>query len=125
MIRRRGISLPDILVAILLLGVWVSITIPYISGVGPESRSSNLTRDLRNMHSWIKRCKAQLPAVRDDIFDSLLCRTARKTDPDNPLSGRGTLHIEDVAASTNIAGGRFETRAGAFQADDSLDHAVF
>ncbi|MHC4567809.1 MAG: type II secretion system protein [Planctomycetota bacterium] len=124
MIRRSGISLPDILVAILLLGIWVSITIPYISGLGPESRSSNLTSDLRRMRSWIERCKAQLPAVRGDIFDSLFCRTARKTNPDNPLSGRGTLHIEDVAAGTNIAGGKFDTRAGAFQADDSLDHAL-
>lgn len=145
MIRRSGILLPEILSLTLLLGILGSIIIPNISGVGPGSRSSTLARNLRTMRSRIERYKrhhnGQLPAATGEDFDSFLCRMTKKTNadgrpgiesgpylrrlPDNPFNGFRTVRIDGAAAGTNIAGWRFDTRTGAFQADDSPDHAMF
>ncbi len=129
MTRKRCISLSDILLATLLLGVWVSITIPYISGIGPGSRSSVLERDLRKMRSWIERCTrrgyGQPSAGRGETLESLLATMAGKTDsegdsdstsvryprrlPVNRSSSRRTARTGGIAADTRIAVGRLDT----------------
>ncbi|MHC4707325.1 MAG: hypothetical protein ACYS8I_09595, partial [Planctomycetota bacterium] len=84
MIRRSGISLVDTVVAILLLGVWTSITIFFVSGLGPGSRSSALQRDLRTMRSWLERCTrpndSQPSTDSVETLEGALCRIAGKTN---------------------------------------------
>ena len=145
MIRRRGISLPEILLLMLLLGILASIIIPNISGVGPGSRSSALARDLHTTRSEIERYKrhhnGQFPAAKGENFDCFLRRMVRKTNTDgdpgvelgpylwrlpvNPFNDLKTVRIDGAAPGANIAGWRFDTRTGAFQADDSPGHDMF
>ena len=145
MMRRSGISLSETLVLTLLLGILASVIIPNISGVGPGSRPSTLARDLLKMRSQIECYKrhhnGQLPAGRGESFNSFLCRMARTTNADgdpgvefgpylrrlsvNPFNGCRTVRVDGAVAGTNIAGWRFDTRTGAFQADDSPAHARF
>ena len=130
MIRRSGISLVDTVVAILLLGVWTSITIFFVSGLGPGSRSSALQRDLRTMRSWLERCarhdRNQPSAVEVETLESTLFRIAGKTkterDSDsasgrhrrrrmvNRFGGRTEVSTEGIAAETGIAGRRSDTK---------------
>ena len=130
MIRRSGISLVDTVVAILLLGVWTSITIFFVSGLGPGSRSSALQRDLRKMRSWIGRCArlndSQPSATGVETLESTLCRIARKTNtegdsdstsgryrrrsPVNRFGGRTKVSTEGIAADTGITSRRSDTK---------------
>ncbi len=97
------------------------------------------------MRSRIERYKrhhnGQLPAARGENFGSFRRGMVEETNSDgdsgtefgpyvrrlpvNPFSGRRTVRIDGATAGTNIAGWRFDTRTGAFQADDSPDHAMF
>ena len=143
--NRNGVSLSEVLLLKVLMGILASIIIPHVSGVGPASRSSTLARHLGKMRSGIDRYErhhnGQLPAARGDDLDSFLLGMMKKTDadgdsgiefgpylwrlPDNPFNDLKTVRIDGVVAGANIAGWRFDTRTGAFQADDSPDHAMF
>jgi hypothetical protein len=130
MIRRSGISLVDTVVATLLLGVWISITVFFISGLGPGSRSSVLQRDLRKVRSWIERCTrrnySRLSAARGGSSESRLYVMASKIDAEadsdstsgryrrrprvNRLGGRTKVGTDGVADDTGIAGRRLDTQ---------------
>ncbi len=144
MIPRRGIALSEILVFTVLLGILASIVVPHISGVGAESKTSALATDLRRMRSRIECYRLQhgdrLPAARGDNFASFLRRMAKMTDasgdigielgpylqrlPVNPFNDSPTVRIDGAAAGANIGGWRFDTLTGAFQSDDSPEHAM-
>lgn len=144
MVRRSGILLPEILLLMLLLGILASIIVPNISGVGPGNRISTLARDLRRMRSEIERYRrqhnGQFPAAGGESSDCFLRRMVKKTNADgdsgfecgpylrrlpvNPFNDLKTVRIDGAVAGTNIAGWRFDTLTGAFQADDSPGHAM-
>ncbi len=100
--------------------------------------------DLRRMRSRIECYKlqhdGQFPAAKGENFASFLRRMAKKTNaggdagielgpylqrlPVNPFNNSPTVRIDGAAAGANISGWRFDTRTGAFRADDSPDHAM-
>ena len=143
--HRNGVSLSEVLLLKVLMGILASIIIPHVSGVGPASRSSTLARHLGKMRSGIDRYErhhnGRLPAGIGDNFDCFLRRMMKRTDADgdsgiefgpylwrlpaNPFNDLKTVRVDGVVAGANIAGWRFDTRTGAFQADDSPDHAMF
>lgn len=145
MTRRGGFALAEALVFIVLLGILTSIIVPHVSGVGAESRTSALGTELRRMRSRIEcyevHHKGRLPAATGETFANFLRRMAKKTDADgdegiefgpylqrlpvNPFNNSATVRIGGAVAGANIAGWRFDTMTGAFQADDSPDHAMF
>ena len=130
MIRRSGISLVDTVVAILLLGVWTSITIFFVSGLGPGSRSSILQRHLHKMRSWFERRTrpnySQTSAVGVETLESTLFRIAGKTNTErdsdiasdrhrrtpmvNRFDGRTEVSTEGIAADTGLTGRRSDTK---------------
>lgn len=130
MIRRSGISLSGTLLVTLLLGVWATITVFFVSGLGPGSRSSVLERDLRKIRSWIGRCTrrncSQPSNASVETLESALCRIAGKTnterDPDttsgsyrrrpmvNRFGRRTNASTDAIAADTGIAGRRSDTK---------------
>ena len=130
MIRRSGISLIDTSLVALLLGIWISITVFFISGLGPGSRSSILERDLRKLRSWVERCTrgndSQPSTDRGETFESLLCSMADKTAteghsdstseryPRRLLLDRFTSHrkvrADRIGAGTRTATERLGTR---------------
>ena len=48
-----------------------------------------------------------------------------KIIPVNPYNNSAAIRIDGAVAGTDIAGWRFDTGTGVFQADDSPDHAMF
>jgi len=145
MTRRRGFALAEALVVIVLLGILASIIVPHVSGVGAESRTSVLAAELRRMRCRIASYKThhngRLPAARGESFTGFLRRMARRTNADgdegiefgpylqrlpaNPFNSSSRVRVDGAVAGSNIAGWRFDTLTGAFQADDSPDHATF
>lgn len=130
MIRRSGISLIDTSLVALLLGIWISITVFFISGLGPESRSSILERDLHKLRSWIERCTrpddGQPSTDRGETFESLLRSKADRTDPEgdsdsaseryprrlslNRFTSHRTVRVDHIPAGTRTATKRLGTR---------------
>jgi len=145
MARRGGFSLSETLILLVLLGILASIIIPHVSGVRAENRTSDLGADLRRMRARIESYqnhhKGQLPAATGETFENFLRRMAKKTNADgnegiecgpylqrlpvNPFNNSTTVRVDGAPAGSNLAGWRFDTITGAFQADDSPDHAMF
>jgi competence protein ComGC len=129
MFHKNGIVLSEILLVMVLLGILASIIIPNLSGVGPRSRPSILASDLLMVRSRIECYKlhhnGQLPASKGEDLESFLCKTALQRLPLNPFNDLRTVRVDGAVAGANIGGWRFDTLTGAFQADDSPDHAMF
>jgi type II secretory pathway pseudopilin PulG len=145
MIHRGGFALSEALVVVALLGILASIIVPHVSGVGAGSRTATLATELRRMRARIESFKdhhnGRLPAATGESFATFLRRMAKKTNADgdkgmefgpyllrlpvNPFNESATVRIDGTVAGADIAGWRFDTMTGAFQADDSPDHAMF
>ena len=145
MTHRGGFALAEALMVMVLLGILASIIVPHVSGVGAESKTSTLATELRRMRCRIESYKGHhnglLPAATGEDFGSFLRRMAKRTSaegdeghkcgpylhrlPANPFNESSKVRIDGAIAGANIAGWRFDTANGAFQADDSPDHAMF
>lgn len=145
MIRRGGFALSEYLVLAVLLGILASIIVPHVSGVNAKSKTSQLATALRRVRTRIESYalhhNGRFPAARGENFATFLHRMAKKTNPDggagiefgpylqrlpvNPFNGSPNVRIDGAPAGANIAGWRFNTTTGAFQADDSPEHAMF
>jgi len=145
MTRRSAFALAEILVFVVLLGIMASLIVPHISGVNADSRTSTLATELRRMRNRIESYRShhngQFPATTGENFTDFLRRMAKKTNADgdagiefgpyvlrlpvNPFNDSSTVRIDGAVAGANIAGWRFDTITGAFQADDSPNHAMF
>ena len=145
MVRRRGFALAEALMVMVLLGILASIIVPHVSGVGAESKTSTLATELHRMRARIESYKdhhnGRFPVATGENFANFLHRMAKKTDaggdegiefgpylqrlPVNPFNDSTKVRIDGAVAGANIAGWRFDTANGVFQADDSPDHARF
>jgi len=145
MIRSNGSALPEILLLMVLMSILASVIVPHVSGVRQESKCSTLASDLGKIRSGIHlyRCqhKGRLPAFKGEGFGDFARRMTKKTNADgdsgmefgpylwrlpvNPFNGLVTVRIDGAGAGTNLDGWRFDTRTGAFQADNSPEHATF
>jgi len=143
MIRKAGFSLVELVIIVAILGILAAIIIPEMSGAGVEARTSALQTDLRRVRSQMELYKLhhdyRLPAVAGENSADFSRRMTTKTDingdpgfdfgpylksfPVNKFNDLGTVRIDGVAAGANTDGWRFDTVAGAFQADDSPAHA--
>ena len=144
MIRKTAFSLIELLVIVVLLST-LAIVVPHISGAGEQTKSSSLGSDLLRVRSKIELYKfhhdGQLPAASGETSADFLRRMTTQTDsegepglefgpyledlPVNPFNNSDTIRVDGAAAGANIGGWRFDTMTGAFQADDSPDHAMF
>ena len=144
MIRRGGFTLTEFVLLAALLSILV-VVVPNVSGAGRENRSFDLATYLLGVRSKIELYKVhhngQLPAATGENFTSFLRRMATKTNvdgdpgvdfgpylqclPANPFNDSAAVRTDGAVAGSNIAGWRFDTMTGAFQADDSPDHSMF
>ena len=144
MIRRGGFTLTEFVLLAALLSILV-VVVPNVSGAGRENRSFDLATYLLGVRSKIELYKVhhngQLPAATGENFTSFLRRMATKTNvdgdpgvdfgpylqclPANPFNDSTAVRTDGAIAGSNIAGWRFDTMTGAFQADDSHDHSMF
>ena len=145
MIIKRGFTLVEILVVVVILGIMAAIVIPQFSDAGSETRASALYNDLRKIRGQIELYKfhhnGQLPAFASETSVDFERRMTIQTDvngdagtdygpymnsiPINPFNGLNTVRIDGDVAGANIDGWRFDTANGTFQADDSVNNAAF
>jgi prepilin-type N-terminal cleavage/methylation domain-containing protein len=144
MIRKSAFTLIELLIVVVLLSV-LAVVVPHISGAGEETESSAMVADLLRVRSQIELYKfhhsGRLPASEGETPAYFLRRMTIKTDangnpggefgpylqglPVNPFNDSAAVRIDGAPAGANTDGWRFDTMTGAFQADDSLDHAMF
>jgi len=144
MIHKGGFSLIEFLAVVVLLSI-LAVVVPHISRAAVETRTSDLATDLLGVRSKIELYKlhhnGRLPAATGETPADFLRRMTTQTDangdsggyfgpylqilPVNPYNGSAATRIDGAVAGTNIGGWRFDTMTGAFQADDSPDHAMF
>jgi len=144
MIHKGGFSLIEFLAVAVLLSI-LAVVVPHISGAGVESGASALATDLLGVRSKIELYKlhhnGRLPAATGETPADFLRRMTTQTDangdsgvefgpylqclPVNSCNDSAATRIDGAVAGTNIAGWRFDTTTGVFQADDSPDHAMF
>jgi len=144
MIHKGGFSLIEFLAVAVLLSI-LAVVVPHISGAAVGTGTSALATDLLGVRSKIELFKlhhdGRLPAATGETPADFLRRMTTQTDangdsgsdfgpylqilPVNPYNDSAAARIDGAVAGTNIAGWRFDTMTGAFQADDSPDHSMF
>lgn len=141
MMGKRGFTLVEILIVVVILSVLAAIVIPEFSGASTEAKDASLASDLRTIRSQIELYKVQhneaLPGAGGATFEQAM---TGKTDiggdvgadygpymnkvPENPFNDLATVREDGVAAGANTHGWRFDTTTGEFQADDSVANAA-
>ena len=143
--RNNGFTLVEIMLVIVILGILATIIVPMFSDASLEGQISALKNDLRKIRGQIELYKfhhdGDLPALNGEMSADFVRRMTAKTDikgdtgmefgpylnsvPNNPLSGKNTVRIDGTPAGANTDGWRFDTGSGAFQADNSAEHAAY
>ena len=144
MVRKGGFSLVEFVAVVFLLSI-LAVVVPHISRASVETTTSALASDLLEVRSKIELYKlhhnGRLPAAKGETAVDFLRKMTTQTDakgdpgtdfgpyleiiPVNPYNNSAEVRIDGAVAGTDIAGWRFDTMTGAFQADDSPDHAMF
>jgi len=145
---RKGFTLVEILIVVVILGILAAIVIPQFSNASTEARQASLVSDLQSARAAIELYKIQhkddMPGSGSASFTDCLtdCTdidgTASAGDPGdwgvygpyleriptNPFNDSNDVRIDGAAAGADTDGWRFDSSRGDFQADDdelSLD----
>jgi len=143
---KAGFTLVEILIVVVILGILAAIVIPQFTEASTEAKTSSLMSDLQTVRSQIELYKVQhnddLPGAGGATFEQAL---TGKTDidgavdtsgaygpylqtiPTNPFNDDDDVRIDGPDAGADTDGWRFDAtdpNSGAFQADDSADHAA-
>ena len=140
---RKGFTLVEILIVVVILGILAAVVIPEFTGASTEAKDAALASDLRTMRSQLELYKTQhndaLPGAGGATFTQAM---TGKTDvagdvgadygpyikkiPANPFNDLATVEEEAGAAGAGDGshGWHVDTTTGAFSADDSAPHAA-
>jgi general secretion pathway protein G len=143
---KAGFTLVEILIVVVILGILAAIVIPQFTEASTEAKTSSLMSDLQTVRSQVELYKVQhndaLPGGGTASFTEAL---TGKTDidgdvaaageygpylqtiPTNPFNDDDDVRIDGAEAGANTDGWRFDAtdpNSGAFQADDSAEHAA-
>ncbi len=137
---RKGFTLVEILIVVVILGILAAIVIPQFTEASTEAKTSSLCTDLQTVRSQIELYKIQhnddYPGDGTASFtDALTGQTdiagAAGTDygpylqkiPTNPFNNSSDVTVEagDTSLGTGDAGWHFNSTNGEFHANDA-DH---
>jgi general secretion pathway protein G len=144
MMARKGFTLVEILIVVIILGILAAIVIPQFTDASTQARESSLKSDLQTVRSQIGLYEVQhndsLPGTgAADFVTTMTGKTdvtgAVSTDPNafgpylqqmptNPFNNMNTVGTNGTAGSSTY-GWMFNTTSGVFQADDSATHATW
>jgi general secretion pathway protein G len=144
---KRGFTLVEILIVVVILGILAAIVIPQFTEASTEAKLSSLCSDLQTVRSQIELYKVQhndlLPTPEGATWNLMTMYTdiagntnAAKTVvfcygpylqkvPTNQFNDKTSIRVEAATtAGTNANGWTFNSVTGAFQADDNAAHAA-
>ena len=140
---KRGFTLVEILIVVVILGILAAIVIPQFTEASTDAKRSSLASDLQTVRSQIELYKIQhndaLPgAGAASLIEALTGQTDQTgkvyatTDatgpfgpylqkiPVNPFTGASTI-VTTVPASAGTEGWSFNTTNGVFYANNDQD----
>jgi general secretion pathway protein G len=147
---KRGFTLVEILIVVVILGILAAIVIPQFTEASTEAKLSSLCSDLQTVRSQIELYKVQHNDILPDpeAGGATWNRMTQYTDiagtvnatktvvfcygpylqkvPTNQFNDRNDIRVEAAAstAGANTDGWTLNSGTGAFQADDSAAHAA-
>ncbi len=127
-------SYTEVIIITVVLGVFGIRVVPQVTEASPESRICDLIDRLEQMRAQLDLYRAQHGGCFPDdgsfeVFESsMTMRVGRygpyvNRIPVNPFNNLNTVRFDGEPAGAEIAGWRFDTQDGLFQADDSPAHA--
>ncbi len=130
---RKGFTLVEILIVVVILGILAAIVIPQFTNASTEAKESSLAADLQTLRSQLELYKIQhgdsLP--RTDSFANFETdMTTQGADgygpymgkiPTNAFNGLNTVRFDGAAAGANTDGWRLDTTTGIILPDDNTD----
>jgi len=113
---RRGFTLIEILIVVVILGILAAIVIPQFTDASEEANHSNLLSQLQTVRGQIELYNIQNPANAYDsatavgtFWDPLVMGNYLQHAPKNPLNGSSTV---STSASSTTAGWYWGTVGG-------------
>jgi general secretion pathway protein G len=145
---KRGFTLVEILIVVVILGILAAIVIPQFTQASTEAKTNSLASDLQTLRSQIELYKVQHndtpPALATFNSEMVYCTdisgtasTSKARDathqygpylenvPANPFNNLNTLGASTAAAplADNSAGWGYDATTGEIHAADTADHA--
>ena len=134
MTEKTRLSYVEVVFIAVVLSVVAMTVGPKFTKAGPESRISDLIDGLEKMRVQLDLYRAQhnesLPP--SDSFESFETAMTKKVDkygpyvkrtPVNPFNNLNTVRFDGEPAGAGMAGWRFDTETGSFQADNNHVYA--
>jgi hypothetical protein len=130
--RLSYVELATVLVALSIVSMQV---VPKFTQATEASRTDELIQGLQQMRNALKLYSVhnenpQPPTDSYESFEAALTDTDGRREPYvqkipvNPYNSLDTVRFDGKPAGANLAGWRFDTVSGLFQADNSRKHAV-
>lgn len=130
--RLSYVELATVLVALSIVSMQV---VPKFTQATEASRTDELIQGLQQMRNGLKLYSVHHestwpPTDSFESFEAALTDTDGRREPYvekipvNPYNGFNTVRFDGESAGANLAGWRFDTDSGLFQADNSRKHAV-
>jgi len=149
---KRGFTLVEILIVVVILGILAAIVIPQFTQASTEAKQNSLCSDLQTLRSQIELYKVQhndvAPTFANFTSQMVYCSTiagvtstSKQRDttyilgpylervPENPFNNMATLRDItdpcDAGAGGTTTGWAYVEETGEIRADDSVAHAAF
>ncbi|MHC4129134.1 MAG: type II secretion system protein [Planctomycetota bacterium] len=109
---RRGFTLIEILIVVVILGILAAIVIPQFTDASQEAAASNLRSQLQTIRSQIELYNVQNPATPYDaatalatFWDPLVQGNYLQAEPINPLTANPAVNNPSGVAAAAAVGG--------------------
>jgi general secretion pathway protein G len=139
---KRGFTLVEILIVVVILGILAAIVIPQFTEASTEAKLSSLCSDLQTMRSQIELYKVQhndaVPVPEGETWTQMTqytdvdgnvnpTKTAvfkygpyLPTIPTNPFNQKNTIDTTGTVGDS-VGGWEYNTTTGVIRADDNFD----
>jgi len=129
------LSYLEFLIILVVLGVAAKQVLPRVAGASIEEKICSLIDGLETMRAHIDLYRAEHgnrlpPSDCFENFETVMTTKVGRygpyiTDiPVNPFNNLKTVRFDGEKAGSGEAGWRFDTKTGAFQADNDADYAM-